>query len=124
MSVLLDASAVLAWLQQEPGGAEIKRLLDGGLITAANWSEVLQKVGQHGGDPDEVSLLLRALGLEVIDVTRADGERAAQLWIRSNPLSLADRLCLAVAHRLELPAVTAESRWVQSDSGVEVQVKR
>ena len=124
MSVLLDASAVLAWLQKEPGGAGVKRLLDGGLITAANWSEVLQKVCQHGGDPDEVSLLLRALGLDVTDVTRADGERAAQLWDRSNPLSLADRLCLAAAHRLGRPAVTAESRWTDLDSGVEVQVIR
>ena len=124
MSALLDASAVLAWLQQEPGGAEIKRLLDGGLITAASWSEVLQKVSQHGGDIDEVGLLLRALGLKVTDVTRADGERAAHLWNRSNPLSLADRLCLAAAHRLGLPAVTAESRWVQSDSGVDVQLTR
>ena len=124
MSVLLDASAVLAWLQQEPGGAEVKPLLDGGIISAANWSEVLQKVLQHGGEPSEVSLLLRALGLEVTDVTRTDGERAAQLWSRSNPLSLADRLCLAAAHRLRLPAITAESHWTQSDSGVEVQVIR
>jgi ribonuclease VapC len=124
LSVLLDASAVLAWLQREPGGAEVKHLMDGGFVTAANWSEVLQKVRQHGGDSDEVSLLLRALGLRVIDVTRADGERAAQLWNRSNPLSLADRLCLAMAHRLGLPAVTAESRWTQSDSGVDVRVIR
>lgn len=124
MSVLLDASAVLTWLQQEPGGADVRPLLDNGFITAANWSEVLQKVHQHGGDPDEVSLLLRALGLDVTEVTRADGERAAQLWNRSNPLALTDRLCLAVAHRLDLPAVTAESHWTASDSGIEVQVIR
>jgi ribonuclease VapC len=105
----------------EPG--EVKDLLGDGSITAANWSEVLQKVSQHGGDPHQVSLLLRALGLDVTDVTRTDGERAAQ-WNRSNPLSMADRLCLAVAHRLRMPAVTAESRWAQSDSRVEVQVRR
>lgn len=124
MSVLLDASAVLAWLQQEVGATEVRPLLDGGFITAANWSEVLQKVHQHEGDPDEVGLLLRALGLDVIDVTRADGELAAQMWNRSSPLSLADRLCLAAAHRLGLPAVTAESRWTDLDSGVEVRVIR
>ena len=124
MSVLLDASAVLAWLQQEPGGADVRPLLDDGLITAATWSEVLQKVRQHGGDPGEVSLLLRALGLDVTEVTRADGERAAQLWNRSNPLSLGARLCLAAAHRIGRPAVTAEARWTESDSGVEVRVIR
>ena len=76
MTVVLDASAVLAWLQQEPGGAEVKDMLDGGTVTAANWSELLQKVRQHGGKPEEVGLLLRSLGLDVADVTRIDGERA------------------------------------------------
>jgi len=92
---------VLAWLQQEPGGAEVKDMLDGGIVTAANWSEVLQKVLEHGGKPEEVGLLMRSLGLDVADVTRIDGERAAALWTRQNALSLGDRLCLAVAHRLE-----------------------
>jgi ribonuclease VapC len=124
VSVVLDASVVLAWLQREPGGAEVKGMLDDGLITAANWSEVLQKVRQHGGDPDEVGLLLRALGLEVADVTRPDGEHAARLWRRENPLSLADRLCLAVAHRLGVPAVTAESRWVQTDLAIDIRLIR
>ena len=124
MSVVLDASAVLAWPQQEPGGAEVKDMLDGGVVTAANWSEVLQKVRQHGGDPDEVGLLLRSLGLEMADVIRADGEHAALLWDRANPLSLPDRLCLAVAHRLRLPALTAESRWMESDSGIDIQLIR
>lgn len=99
-------------------------MLDSGVITAANWSEVLQKVRQHGGDPDEVGLLLQSLGLDVADVTRVDGEQAAWLWDRTNPLSLADRLCLAVAHRLRLPAVTAESRWMESDLGIDIQLIR
>ncbi len=124
MSVVLDASVVLAWLQQEPGGAEVKDMLDGGLMTAANWSEVLQKVRQHGGDPDEVGLLVQSLGLDVVDVTRVDGEHAARLWDRASPLSLADRLCLATAHRLGLPAVTAESRWLESNLGTDIQLIR
>ena len=124
MTVVLDASAVLAWLQQEPGGAEVKEMLDGGIVTAANWSEVLQKVRHHGGNPEEVGLLLRSLGLDVADVTRIDGERAAALWTRENSLSLGDRLCLSVAHRLEKPAVTAESRWAAADAGIEVQLIR
>lgn len=124
MTVVLDASALLAWLQQEPGGTKVKEMLDGGIVTAANWSEVLQKVRRHGGDPNEVGLLLRALGLDVADVTRIDGERAAALWSRENSLSLGDRLCLAVAHRLGRPAVTAESRWTAADVGIDVQLIR
>lgn len=124
MSVVLDASAVLAWLQTEPGGDKVRGLLAAGTITSPNWSEVLQKIRQHGRDPDEAGLLLRSLGLEVADVTRLDGERAAQLWDRKNPLSLGDRLCLSVAYRLRLPAVTSESRWKNLEAGVDVWVIR
>lgn len=56
------------------------------------------------------------IGLDVADVTRPDGERAARLWDREYPLSLGDRLCLSVAYRLGLPAVTAES--LSPDSAV------
>ncbi len=39
LTVVLDASAVLAWLQQESVGAEVKDMLEEGIVTAANWSE-------------------------------------------------------------------------------------
>ncbi len=108
---VLDSSAVLAWLQQEAGSDRVASALAGGVVTAANWSEVLQKARQHGGDPHEVGLLLRSLGLEIIDVTKEDGENAALIWTREAPLSLGDRLCLAAAARLGLPAMTADTEW-------------
>ncbi len=80
-------------------------------MTAANWAEVLQKARQHGADPQEVGLLLRSLGIEVIDVTQKDGETAALIWTAKAPLSLGDRLCLAAATRLGLPVVTADTEW-------------
>ena len=111
MPYVLDSSAVLAWLQQESGSASVHGALADGIVTAANWAEILQKAGQHGGDPHEVGLLLRSLGLEVVDVTRGDGEVAASIWTKDLPLSLGDRLCLAVAARLRLPVLTADTQW-------------
>lgn len=58
-----------------------------------------------------MGLLLRSLGLEVIEVTQEDGEKAALIWTREAALSLGDRLCLAAAARLGLPAVTADADW-------------
>lgn len=121
---VLDASAVLAWLQQEPGANAVRECLDGGLITAANWSEVMQKTQQHGGDAGEVAVLLQALGLEVVPVTRDDGEEAARIWSRARSLSLADRLCLAAAMRLACPVVTAESGWSTLESEIGIKVIR
>ncbi|MFN2490839.1 MAG: PIN domain-containing protein [Actinomycetota bacterium] len=125
MARVLDSSAVLAWLQQEPGGDPVRDLLEEGVVSAANWAEILQKSRQHGADPREVGLMLRSLGLEVIDVTREDGELAAAIWEKGTPLSLGDRLCLALGMRLQLPVVTLDAlSKPSSTSGVEVEVLR
>jgi ribonuclease VapC len=122
---VLDSSAVLAWLQQEPGSKRIQSLLEEGLVSAANWAEILQKTRQHGVDPHEVGLLLRSLGLGIVDVTREDGETAAAIWDRRVPLSLGDRLCLAVAIRLHFPVVTTDRLWKKASvKGVVVEVLR
>lgn len=115
MTTVVDASAVLAWLQGEEGADEAEPLLMEGVIGAANWSEVLQKVAQHGAPAGVVAQLLGSFGLSVVDVTRADAEIAAGLWQRGMALSLADRLCLALGLRAELPVATADAAWVGLD---------
>jgi ribonuclease VapC len=125
LECVLDSSAILAWLQEEPGYERVTGLLPEGIVTAANWAEILQKVRQHGADPHEVGLLLRSLGLEVVDVTREDGERAALIWKKGLPLSLGDRLCLAVAIRLGHLVVTTDAVWSKASiDDVEVEVLR
>jgi ribonuclease VapC len=120
---VLDSSAILAWLQEEPGGEEVGELIEDGSVSAANWAEILQKARQHGGDPHEVGLMLRSLGFEVIDATRRDGEVAASLWSKQRPLSLGDRLCLALGIRLQIPVVTADVLWKEAKiEDVEVKV--
>lgn len=100
-------------------------LLEGGVVTAANWAEILQKARQHGADSHEVGLLLRSLGLEVVEVTREDGDTAAAIWERGVPLSLGERLCLAVALRLQLPVATTDRLWEKASlEGVELEVLR
>lgn len=111
MSAILDASAVLAWLQQEAGWDRVDAVIERSVLSAANWSEVLEKAGRAGRDQDKVSLLLQSLGLRVEPVTIEDAELAANLWQDMPALSLADRLCLALAERLQLDAHTADKQW-------------
>lgn len=125
MQHLLDSSAVLAWLQQEPGGKRVGALLDEAVVTAANWAEILQKARQHGADPLEVGLMLRSLGLGVVDVTRHDAEKAAAIWQEGTPLSLGDRLCLATAVRLGVPVLTTDALWKKARvEGAKVELLR
>ncbi len=111
MSAVVDASVVLAWLQDEPGGDAAEPWLMEGVIGAANWSEVLQKVRQHDGQPGVVARLLISFGLRVEGVSQEDGERAAELWVAQTALSLGDRLCLALALRLDSAVATADAAW-------------
>lgn len=113
---VFDASALLALLQGEAGAETVERLLEsGGVCGAANWSEVAQKVSAAGADWDIARALLLSYPLDVEPVTASDAERAARLWKRGSGLSLGDRLCLALAHRLGATAVTADAAWGARD---------
>jgi len=118
---VLDASAVLAWLQGETGTEVVEPLLSEAAISAVNWSEVLQKVIQRGRDPGETGDLLQALGLRVMPLTMDDAVLAATLWSQAPSLSLGDRCCLALARRLGAPAVTADRDWRSLSLGAETR---
>lgn len=124
MTVVVDASLVLAWLQDEPGSDQAERHLMEAVIGAANWSEVLQKARQHGQQPGLVARLLTSFGLSVVEVTAEDGEAAAAIWQTDSALSLADRLCLALGLRLDLPVATADAAWTSAGTGADVLLIR
>ena len=124
MTAVIDASVVLAWLQDEPGSDVAERHMVEGIIGAANWSEVLQKARQHGAQPGLVGRLLTSFGLDVVDVTAEDAERAAGLWVAGSTFSLADRLCLGLGLRLDLGVVTTDRAWGSISHGPQVIVAR
>ncbi|KDA06411.1 twitching motility protein PilT [Microbacterium sp. CH12i] len=120
MSVL-DASAVLAFLQGEPGADQAEPELDGGVIGAANWAEIAQRVRVAGADWATARALLRSYTVRIEPVSAADAEAAASLWKSGSGLSLGDRLCLALAERLDTAALTADRAW--GESGRVIQLR-
>lgn len=112
MSVVLDASAILAFLQGETGSQTVEDSMgDGPICGAANWSEVAQKVRGAGRDWELVRALLVSYDVRVEPVTADDAEWAARRWRRAEGLSLADRLCLALAERVDADVLTADATW-------------
>lgn len=110
--IALDASAILAFLLGEPGAGEVERALESeATCSAANWSEVAQKVRAAGRDWELARSLLQSYALSVESVTEDDAERAAERWRAGEALSLADRLCLAMADRLDAEVLTADRAW-------------
>jgi PIN domain nuclease of toxin-antitoxin system len=114
---LFDASALFCFLQAEPGADVVEHeLLAGGACSAANWSEVAQKVLAHQHDWGLARGLLLSYGLGVEPVLLADAERAATLWRRGAGLSLGDRLCMATAERLGAVVWTADAGWGSTEA--------
>ncbi|MEO7373430.1 MAG: type II toxin-antitoxin system VapC family toxin [Terrimesophilobacter sp.] len=109
---VFDASALLAYLRGEAGSEVVRPELErGGVCGAANWSEVAQKVRASGADWELARSLLLSFDLAIEPVLVPDAEDAAAMWQRGSGLSLADRLCLALAERLGATAWTADAQW-------------
>lgn len=116
--IVLDASAVLALIHDEPGADAVEKRLEGAAMSAVNLAEVVGKLVDSGVEARSVRPLLDSLGLEVHAVTVDDGELAGAL--RALPggdrLSLGDRCCLALALRLPAGEVlTADAAWSDLD---------
>jgi ribonuclease VapC len=125
-SCVLDASALLAMLQGEPGGEVVQELLETAAISSVNWSEVAQKALDWQAEVEGLRQELGALGLEILPFTAALAETTARLRTstRQAGLSLGDRACLALAAVLGLPAVTADRIWPDLGLAVEIRVVR
>jgi ribonuclease VapC len=123
---VLDSSALIALLRDEPGAEAVERLLGRAVISAVNWAEVLQRFHAHGIETTDKRESVEALGVRIESFSLADADAAADLWqpTRSAGLSLADRACLALARRVGVPAHTADRAWRKVDVGVEVVLIR
>lgn len=124
-SCVLDASALLALLQDEPGSEVVEPLLETAVVSSVNWSEVAQKSLERGVEVAGLRQDLTALGLTQAPFTNRDAEDTASLreGTKDLGLSLADRACLALAGRLGTEALTTDRVWTRVTS-VPVRVIR
>lgn len=126
MGVVLDASALLAFLHEERGGEKISPVLEGACVSAVNWSEVLQKSLQRKVNINGMQQEFVEVGVSFEPFTPEQAEIAAMLYAqtRHQGLSLADRACLALALNKDLPVMTADRAWAGLDIDVQVEVIR
>ncbi|MGH9319918.1 MAG: type II toxin-antitoxin system VapC family toxin [Vicinamibacteria bacterium] len=125
-SPVLDASAILALVNDEPGAEEVQKILPNAAVSAVNFSEVFGKLSEIGMPEEDIAGALDGLGLIVHDFGRADARVAGLLRpvTKKLGLSLGDRACLALAIRLGVPALTTEKTWRSLNLEVKIQVVR
>ena len=124
MTKVLDASVLIAKLRGEPGGEQVA--LSGNVMSLVNLSEVATYFVRIGVDATDLVSDLDALGLRLEPLRAKDVQVAAQLYpvTKEKGLSLGDRVCLATAKRLNLPALTADRTWAELDLDLDVQLLR
>jgi len=118
---VLDASAILAYLNDEPGADKVAAILEhgGAVINAANYAEVAARLIVLGLPQAKTAEVMRSLELEVVPLDAETAWISACLIATTKPfgLSLGDRCCLALGKRMVLPVLTADRVWanIQSD---------
>ena len=119
MTVVLDASALLTYLQDDLGGEVVEGVLAEAVISSVNWAEVVQKSVAVGVVVEGMREDLEALGLEIAPFTPEDAEMAGRLWLQTRQAGLslgdslrdgiAERACLSLGMRLDVPVLTSDS---------------
>lgn len=115
--MLLDASAVLGYLNEEPGKEIIEEALLTGdaCISLVNQAEVISKLLDWGMGLDEATQILRKLALTVEPFVTETAHETARLrtLTREHGLSLGDRACLATARLRQHPVLTGDRPWLK-----------
>ncbi|MBI4280294.1 MAG: type II toxin-antitoxin system VapC family toxin [Armatimonadetes bacterium] len=124
--IVLDASALLAFLNEEPGAERWASAMGGAAISTVNLAEVVGRLADAGVPEVDIRDALEPLGMEVVDFTPAMAYRAGVLRpvTRDTGLSLGDRACLALAQELGVPVLTADRAWEGLRVPVKVRVMR
>lgn len=126
MTNVVDTSAFLAFMKREAVRDDIAERIDGALICAVNFAEIVAVALRQRLPLDRVRTLIALTNLRVIafDAPLAETAGALIAQTRDHGLSLGDCACLALAQRENLPVLTADRAWRNLDVGVEMTFVR
>jgi PIN domain nuclease of toxin-antitoxin system len=124
---VLDASALLASLFDEPGAATVDAALADAVISSVNYSEVIAKLIRKGEPVKSTVSLIDDLGLPIVpwdgELARQASDLSALAW--THGLSLGDRACIATARYTGRIALTAGQAWRSiTVPGAKIQIIR
>jgi ribonuclease VapC len=124
--IVLDTSAVLAFVFDEQGARMVQGHLGAANVCSVNVTEIIAKMIDRKWAVERAIATFEALGVEVTPYDRALSLRAGVMRkaTKNQGLSLGDRACLSLAERERLPVLTADRAWADLGIGVDVRVIR
>jgi ribonuclease VapC len=111
--ILADASAILAFLQFEPGGDVVEKHLPDIRLTAVNLAEVVTVLTLRGITRDWIESRVLRVFPNILPVDRDQAALAGYLVASTQKygLSLGDRACLAAGLVLNAQVLTTDAVW-------------
>lgn len=126
MTVVLDASAMLAVLLEEPGRERVLTVMDDALIASVNWSEVVARLVSRTASAAQIAAAAGLMAGRIEAFGVEDADLAGRLIARTRPLglSLGDRCCLAFGILRKATVLTTDRAWAGLDVGVTIELIR
>ena len=124
--IILDASAIIAYMDGEPGSDIVEEWLPDSAASMVNICEVIAVLVREGKPVEQVSEGVRDLILTIVPFSWEIARATAAMIKDTQPkgLGLGDRAALATAKVMNLPVLTAESRWLDVPTGADVRLIR
>ncbi|TFF22902.1 PIN domain-containing protein [Jiella endophytica] len=124
--IVLDTSALLALIFNEPGSKTVEQSLSDARLSAVSLSEAISKLIDRGFTLDQARATITKLPLAIVAFDTELALIAASFRPATKRLgfSFADRACLALARHSGATALTADRAWGDVDLGVVVTIVR
>jgi PIN domain nuclease of toxin-antitoxin system len=115
--VIADASAIIAYLNFEPGAEEVRKHLARIRLTLVNLAEIVAVVSRHKVSRSWVEERIFRVFPELLPFDRDQAYLCGALEAVTRPkgISLGDRACLAAGILHGWPVLTTESTWTEID---------
>lgn len=121
--MLIDASAVLALINDEPFDVDLDIIVPEGNILSVAFAEVVGKLSAKGDDEQAIRLVLDALNMHVIPLDEKTAFAAGVLRTLDKSLSLVDRCYLAYAAETGVPLLTGDRAWADYAESLSIEVQ-
>jgi len=116
-NVVLDASAILALINEEKGAKKIEMLLGRIVMSTVNIAEVASNLSDFLENKEDIKLSIEPFLNMIIPFDTEQAYIASELKRKTKRkgLSLGDRACIALGIHLKLPVYTADKIWAELD---------
>jgi PIN domain nuclease of toxin-antitoxin system len=124
--MVLDASALMALLLNEPGQEAVAEHVATAAISTVNLAEVLARMGREQISSSVLLHKLTELGLSVIEFDQPQAVAVSDIreYARGYGVGLADCCCIALALNRAWPVLTADRVWTRLGFDIDIRLIR